>query len=127
MTRRRAQDGPAGAFNYWRRPCLSAFLRKSRTTSTASAWCRLSVRELVHHGHKVLVETNAGEGIGLDDRAYKGAGATIAKTAEDVFAKAEMIVKVKEPQPRETEHAAQGPDPLHLSAPGARSRCRPKA
>ncbi|MBK8158324.1 MAG: alanine dehydrogenase [Rhodospirillaceae bacterium] len=67
-----------------------------------------SVRELVHHGHKVMVETGAGEGIGLDDRAYKAAGAVIAKTAEDVFAKAEMIIKVKEPQPRETKMLRKG-------------------
>lgn len=60
-----------------------------------------SVRELVHHGHKVLVQSNAGAGIGFDDEAYRAAGAEIAKTAEDVFAKADMVVKVKEPQARE--------------------------
>ena len=38
-----------------------------------------SVRELIHNGHKVIVETNAGGGIGFDDRAYKTAGAVIAK------------------------------------------------
>ncbi|TIX66936.1 MAG: alanine dehydrogenase, partial [Mesorhizobium sp.] len=53
-----------------------------------------SVREYVAHGHEVLVETGAGAGIGADD-------ATIAKTAADVFAKSDMIVKVKEPQPNE--------------------------
>ena len=42
-----------------------------------------SVRELVHHGHKVLVETKAGAGIGFDDAAYTAAGATIAKKASD--------------------------------------------
>jgi alanine dehydrogenase len=60
-----------------------------------------SVRELVHHGHKVVVETGAGLGIGFDDKAYKAAGARIAGSAAEVFKKAEMIVKVKEPQPRE--------------------------
>ncbi|MGF1592035.1 MAG: alanine dehydrogenase [Kiloniellaceae bacterium] len=60
-----------------------------------------SVRELVHHGHKVLVETKAGEGIGFTDEDYLAAGAEIAPDAESVFAKAEMIVKVKEPQPAE--------------------------
>ncbi len=58
-----------------------------------------SVRELVHHGHTVMVETKAGAGIGFDDAAYQAAGATIATGAADVFAQAEMIVKVKEPQP----------------------------
>ena len=60
-----------------------------------------SVRELIHHGHKVLVETKAGAGIGFDDAAYQAAGAKIANKAADVFAEAEMIVKVKEPQPNE--------------------------
>ncbi|RWE76884.1 alanine dehydrogenase [Mesorhizobium sp.] len=60
-----------------------------------------SVREYVAHGHDVLVETGAGAGIGADDNAYRAAGATIAKTAADVFAKSDMIVKVKEPQPNE--------------------------
>jgi alanine dehydrogenase len=60
-----------------------------------------SVRELIHHGHQVLVETGAGGGIGFDDKAYEGAGARIARSAEEVFAKAEMIVKVKEPQAQE--------------------------
>jgi alanine dehydrogenase len=60
-----------------------------------------SVRELVHHGHKVVVETGAGAGIGFDDRIYEAAGAEILMRAADVFAAAEMIVKVKEPQPDE--------------------------
>lgn len=60
-----------------------------------------SVREYVAHGHEVLVETGAGAGIGADDNAYRAAGATIAKTAADVFAKSDMIIKVKEPQPDE--------------------------
>src|SRR5437763_10593861 len=60
-----------------------------------------SVRELVHHGHKVVVETGAGAGIGFDDRVYETAGAEILMRGADVFAAAEMIVKVKEPQPDE--------------------------
>jgi alanine dehydrogenase len=60
-----------------------------------------SVRELVHHGHKVVVETGAGAGIGFDDGAYEAAGAEILMRGADVFAAAEMIVKVKEPQPDE--------------------------
>ncbi|ENM3952339.1 alanine dehydrogenase [Vibrio cholerae] len=57
-----------------------------------------SVRELVSHGHQVYVETNAGSGIGFSDDDYIAVGASILPTAADVFAKAEMIVKVKEPQ-----------------------------
>ncbi len=60
-----------------------------------------SVRELIHQGHKVLVETRAGAGIGLDDADYKSAGATIARNAAKIFAAADLIVKVKEPQPDE--------------------------
>jgi alanine dehydrogenase len=56
------------------------------------------VRELVHDGHEVIVETNAGLGIAMFDEDYERAGAKVADTAEDVFAAADMIVKVKEPQ-----------------------------
>ncbi|WP_413495336.1 alanine dehydrogenase [Shewanella baltica] len=57
-----------------------------------------SVRELAIKGHEVFVETNAGTGIGFSDQDYIDAGATILATAAEVFAKAQMIVKVKEPQ-----------------------------
>ncbi len=57
-----------------------------------------SVREVVAHGHQVLVETNAGIGIGETDSAYEAAGAAIAASAKEIFEKVEMIVKVKEPQ-----------------------------
>jgi alanine dehydrogenase len=56
-----------------------------------------SARELVEHGHEVVVESGAGEAIGLGDRAYEAVGAMLAGSAEEVFASAEMIVKVKEP------------------------------
>jgi len=57
-----------------------------------------SVRELINHGHQVFVETNAGNGIGFSDQDYINVGADILDTASDIFSKAEMIVKVKEPQ-----------------------------
>ena len=60
-----------------------------------------SVRELTRRGHRVLVERDAGKGSGWDDAAYESAGAQLARTAEEVFAAAELIVKVKEPQPAE--------------------------
>ncbi|WP_119168406.1 alanine dehydrogenase [Algihabitans albus] len=60
-----------------------------------------SVRELVHHGHAVTVEAGAGAGIGFEDAAYRAAGAEVVDSAEDVFADADMIVKVKEPQANE--------------------------
>ncbi|MBU6443673.1 MAG: alanine dehydrogenase [Alphaproteobacteria bacterium] len=57
-----------------------------------------SVAELTRLGHAVTVETQAGAGISLDDDQYRAAGAKIAKTADEIFAEAELIVKVKEPQ-----------------------------
>ena len=56
------------------------------------------VRELVHDGHDVVVETNAGLGIGMFDADYERVGATVVATAAEVFAAADMIIKVKEPQ-----------------------------
>jgi alanine dehydrogenase len=67
-----------------------------------------SVREYVAHGHDVLVESGAGAGIGADDNAYRAAGAKIAKTSAEVFEKADMIVKVKEPQPQEWAQLREG-------------------
>ncbi|MCC8175200.1 MAG: alanine dehydrogenase [Bacteroidales bacterium] len=55
------------------------------------------VKELVQHGHTVYVQATAGDGSGFPDDAYVKAGATILPTIEDVYAKAEMIIKVKEP------------------------------
>ena len=60
-----------------------------------------SVRELCAHGHEVLVQNGAGLGIGMTDDLYVAAGAQLVPTAEAVFAQADMIVKVKEPQPQE--------------------------
>lgn len=60
-----------------------------------------AVREYVAAGHSVIVETNAGSGIGATDDSYRKAGASIAGSAREVFASSEMIVKVKEPQPSE--------------------------
>jgi alanine dehydrogenase len=60
-----------------------------------------SVAELVAAGHTVFVETKAGTGIDFEDKDYNTVGATIVKTAAEVFASADMIVKVKEPQPQE--------------------------
>ncbi len=60
-----------------------------------------SVHELVRHGHAVQVQAGAGAAIGLTDEQYLRAGATLAASAGEVFAQAEMIVKVKEPQPQE--------------------------
>src|SRR5271170_2243795 len=60
-----------------------------------------SVRELAHRGHEVIVEAGAGAAIGFDDEVYQAAGARILADAAEVFAAAEMMIKVKEPQPSE--------------------------
>jgi len=67
-----------------------------------------SARELHAHGHELIVETSAGQGIGMDDDAYRSAGATIVATAAEVFAQADMIVKVKEPQAGERKMLRPG-------------------
>jgi len=67
-----------------------------------------AIRELVAQGHEVLVETRAGAGIGYDDQAYRAAGAVVVDAAETVFAQAELIVKVKEPQPVECRRLREG-------------------
>lgn len=67
-----------------------------------------SVREAVYHGHQVIVEKNAGVGIGADDEQYSNAGATLVDNAEEIFARADMIVKVKEPQAVERKMLRSG-------------------
>lgn len=82
------------------------------------------VLEVVNDGHQVIVETNAGAGIGVTDADYEAVGATVADSAEAVFAAADMIVKVKEPQLNEC--ALLRPDQvlftyLHLAADRAQT------
>jgi alanine dehydrogenase len=82
------------------------------------------VRELVAAGHEVVVETHAGAGIGMADAAYEAAGARILATAAEVFAWAELVVKVKEPQPSECALLKKGQvlfTYLHLAADKAQA------
>jgi len=84
-----------------------------------------SVRELAARGHSVLVERDAGAGIGAADEEYRAAGAAVVDTADEVFAQAELIVKVKEPQSVERRKLRPGqvlftylhlaPDPAQAS------------
>ncbi|PMH46777.1 alanine dehydrogenase [Vibrio sp. 10N.286.49.B3] len=67
-----------------------------------------SVRELTSRGHHVFIETTAGSGIGFSDDDYIAVGASILPTAADVFSKAELIVKVKEPQAIERAMLREG-------------------
>ena len=67
------------------------------------------VRELVSAGHQVMIQRDGGTAIGLTNELYAAAGATLIDTAEEIFVRAEMIIKVKEPQPNECKmlHAGQ--------------------
>ena len=67
-----------------------------------------SVRELVKYGQQVVIETNAGAGIGMSDEEYRKAGASIVDTAEEIFASSDMVVKVKEPQTDECHMLREG-------------------
>ncbi len=67
-----------------------------------------SVREAIKHGHQVMVQANAGEGIGVGDDAYAQIGAEVVDTADEIFARAELIVKVKEPQANERKMLREG-------------------
>ena len=83
-----------------------------------------AVRELVVHGHQVVVQKDAAVAIGFADDAYRAAGAEIAESAEAVFAAADMIVKVKEPQASEIAMLRQGQvlfTYLHLAADKAQT------
>jgi alanine dehydrogenase len=77
------------------------------------------VRELTQHGHEVLVQTGAGEGSAFTDEQFTAQGARIAAGPADVFAEADLILKVKEPQPVEVELLREGQTLftyLHLAA-----------
>src|SRR4051812_33720161 len=77
------------------------------------------VQAYARAGHSVFVQRNAGVGAGFDDDAYRAAGAELVASIEDVYARAEMIVKVKEPQPLEFDLFRPGQllyTYLHLAA-----------
>ena len=82
------------------------------------------VRELTNAGHEVIVETGAGGGIGVSDVHFESVGASIAASAAAVFERAELIVKVKEPQPNECAMLRRGQvlfTYLHLAADAAQA------
>src|ERR1700688_4378906 len=83
------------------------------------------VRELVAAGHEVLVESGAGNGSGVDHAQSRAPGAAIAARASEVFERADMVIKVKEPQPAECEMLRQGQvllTYLHLAADPVQGR-----
>src|SRR5690606_39989006 len=93
-----------------------------------------AVREYVANGHQVMVEHNGGLAIGFTNEDYELAGATIVADPKEIFAKADMIIKVKEPQPHECEQLREGqivytylhlaPDPVQTELLGDRKSTR---
>ncbi len=84
-----------------------------------------SVQEFVQHGHSVIIESGAGSAINFTDEIYRKAGAEIVSSAEDVFARADMIIKVKEPQANECKMLREGQvlfTYLHLAADPAQAQ-----
>lgn len=93
--------------------------REIKTEEHRVAITPIGVRELIDRGHSVLIESGAGEGSTIRDDEYEAQGATIVPTVGDVFDGAEMILKVKEPQPSEIEMFHEGQvlfTYLHLAA-----------
>jgi alanine dehydrogenase len=79
----------------------------------------LGVRELVYHGHRVLVQSEAGHAVNFDDSQYRAAGAVVVETLEEIYHQADMVVKVKEPQLEECSLIHDGQiifSFLHLAA-----------
>ena len=74
----------------------------------------IGVEELRRAGHEVILEAGAGLGSGITDAEYEAAGATIVQSHEEVFAQADLVVKVKEPLESEMAAAASRPDPVHV-------------
>lgn len=88
------------------------------------------VEVMTHHKHQVLVEAGAGKGSGFTDAEYTNAGATIIGTAAEIYAKADMVMHVKEPQPQEYEHIRKGQivfTYLHLAADEQQTKALVKA
>ncbi|NMG00585.1 alanine dehydrogenase [Aromatoleum toluolicum] len=84
-----------------------------------------SVRELLAHGHRVVVQSGAGAAIGLADEQYRAEGAEVVDSADEVYARAELVVKVKEPQPQECALLRPGQvlfTYLHLAADPQQTR-----
>jgi alanine dehydrogenase len=82
--------------------------REIKTDENRVSLTPAGVHEFVKRGHRVLVELNAGVGSGFNDSEYAREGAEIIETAKDLFRNAEMIIKVKEPQPSEVELLQEG-------------------
>lgn len=80
---------------------IVGLLKEIKPSENRVALLPVGVETLIAHGHRVVVETNAGVGSGFDDEMYKEAGAEIISSAKEVYETSDMIMKVKEPLPQE--------------------------
>jgi alanine dehydrogenase len=93
--------------------------REIKTAEHRVAITPVGVRELTEHGHRVLIEKSAGEGSSISDEAYEAQGGVVVPNPDEVFASADMILKVKEPQASEVAMFREGQmlfTYLHLAA-----------
>ncbi len=74
----------------------------------------VGAEELTRAGHKVLVERGAGMGSGIPDELYRANGAEIVDSPAEIFGSAQLVIKVKEPQPDEIPPASERPDPVYV-------------
>lgn len=114
----------------WRENMKIGVPKEIKTLEFRVGMTPAGVHEVVIEGHEVIVETNAGSGIGVTDADYEAAGATVVATAAEVFAAAELIVKVKEPQLHECAMLRPGQvlfTYLHLAADAAQAEALVKS
>ena len=100
-------------------------VKKIKTHEYSASIAPAGVREIVHHGDDVVVESVCGADIGFDDDANERVGATIMGTAQDVFDKAYIIIKVMQPKSVECKLLREGQvlfTYLHLAADGPQTR-----
>lgn len=117
-----SKNGPIARRNFNPIACGRGSLRVKRTEDTMLIGCPKEIKpqeyrvgltphaaaEAIAHGHDVIVEMGAGEGSGFTDDAYRAIGAGVVDTADEVFARADMVVKVKEPQAVERAKLREG-------------------
>ena len=109
---------------------IVGILKEIKTEENRVCMTPAGVEVMIHHGHRVLVEKSAGAGSGFADAAYKNAGATLINTPKEIFAKADMVMHVKEPLPPEYDLIREGQivfTYLHLAADETQTRALVKS
>jgi alanine dehydrogenase len=104
---------------------IVGILKEIKIAENRVSMTPVGVETMVQHGHTILVEKNAGDGSGFEDRAYQEAGGELVETAAEIYQRAEMVMHVKEPQPSEYPLIREGQivfTYLHLAAEEALTR-----